>query len=123
MRVGVVRGTAQRRVCGWLRASWNTPQTAIDAGDDEHADRPERRLRRLAEHDDADRDGDERVDDGESGDHEVGRAGRVGVLHEVRAERGRERAAPSRQSQREPLDTRPARSVPSTTFARVATKP
>ena len=79
--------------------------------------------------DDADRDGDERIDDGEAGDHEVGRADRVGGLHEVGAERRREQHADDADD-REPLElpppVTPAISLPTrlmTTLARVATNP
>ena len=57
------------------------------AEDDEADDRPERCGGGLSENEHADQHGDHRIDDGQSRDHEIGRAGRVRGLHEVGARR------------------------------------
>ena len=91
--------------------------------------RPERHLRGFAQHHDADRDGDERIDDREAGDHQVGRTDRVRGLHEVRAEhRGEQHADDADDGQ--PLEGAAARDAGDivadpvdATLARVATNP
>ena len=107
---------------GWCRASWKTPKTAIAAGDEERGERPERRVLRLAEHEHADADGDDRVDDGEPGDDEVGRPDGVRGLHEVEAAEARSRE-PDAAEHRQPVELARRSSRLMTVFAIVATKP
>src|SRR6185312_10953634 len=73
------------------------------SGDEEGEDRPERRVRSLLQHDNADAHGHDGVDHREPSDDQIGRSRRIRTLHEVAAE-GSRREKGDDAERREPLE-------------------